>query len=648
MLSTSLALAIGAALATAQSIPPPPEPEAFHIVELPLPPVAPSSDQGACTADINPHGTGCIAKAAGDFQSGDFTPDGNNVIVNVDFVGAPAAPDPASIYAGEQVILIKADGTNFTNGDPWKCLSCGVPSANAVSLDPQRDYPHVFRGGTKALWGHNILDCGGELLETDACTPDNTRIYPIHWTTSADGSGPGGSPRELRLHPDDVHMGWSSFTNDGGQFAYLARLEFNPDPAAGTPLAPRYDLVDVNLLVDPARFQPYTVNGSALTLHDDTINVGELRGFSGSGDEVTYIANPRESTNIDLFAVHLGTGAVRRLTSHPEYADPMAFSADDDYFLAMDTRGTDRQMWMSGMRGIPPLVDLVAVTVASSTRNNGPRRFFQPILIDRHGDRGTYYGQRVNAAGDGSSGAVNDPNWNGRADPAFSLDGTKIVYWQALVVSPSCGGANPLKCPASTAQGGREYRVMLARRTGREPAPPAPVYEVPARIPWATPFPPGAAVPRQFTVAPGNYTLRGKRSGVARVGITPDADSVSGLGSVSVVYEDYSDDGEHVLNGHEDVTVKILLPNFWTNQVDWVSDIVQTGVVNATKKTGPGGFHLIIDAEKNIFEANGTLTTVIDGVEYTQPANGTMNAGIVAFQGFARHSATLTNSPGSP
>ncbi|KAI7783058.1 hypothetical protein LA080_012511 [Diaporthe eres] len=402
------------------------------------------------------------------------------------------------------------------------------------------------------------------------------------------------------MHPDDIHMGWSSLTNDGEQFAYYGRLEFNAEPTNGEPLAPRYDLVGVNLLVDPDRFQPYTVNGTELTIHDDTINVGELRGFSGNGNEITYIGNPRESNNIDLFSVHLKTGAVRRLTSHPEYADPMVFSTDNEWFVVMDTRGTDRQMWMSGMRGIPPLIDLVAVTAAASTRNNGLRRFFQPILIDRHGDRGDHYGQQVN--------------------PAVSLDGTKITYWQTLVVSPACGGENPLACPKSTAQGGREYRVMLARRTDREPTEPAPVYDAGDEIPWATPFPPGSTVPDQFTVAPGEYTVRGRVSGSADVSYAADPDTVSGLGRASVNYTDFSDDGEYILDGHEDVTVKILLPNFWTNQVDWVSDIVQTGVLNGTKKTSPGGFHLTIDSELN---ATGMLTTTIDGVEYKQPANGT-------------------------
>ena len=342
----AVALAVQAICSTAYAVPAPPVPEPIEIVEIPLPPVSPTKDVGACTTAINPHRTGCIARDFGDqvFQSGHFSPDGDHILVNVDFVGAPTAPDPASIYTGEQLILVKADGTNFSNGDPWKCLSCGVPAENALSLDPQRDYPQAFRSGDKAVWGHNILDCDGQPLGSDSCTPDRTHIYPIHWPITADGSGPGGAPREMRLHPDDVHMGWSSFTSNGGQFAYFGRLKFDPNPTVGEPLAPRYDLADVNLLVDPERSASITADGTQLHLHDDAIVVGELRGFSGTGDEITYIGASRESTNIDLFAVHVETGAVRRLTSHPEYADPIAFSADNQWFITMDTRGTDRQM----------------------------------------------------------------------------------------------------------------------------------------------------------------------------------------------------------------------------------------------------------------------------------------------------------------
>lgn len=478
----------------------------------------------------------------------------------------------------------------------------------ALSTNPQKGYPHVARSGTKALWGHNIVDCGPYLLTTDECTPTRTFIYPIFWPTTLDGSGPGGVSREMRLHPDDIHMGWSAFTPNGGQNAFFGRLQFNPSPSTGAVLAPRYDLVDVNLLHDSVGLSILAINERGeLELHYEAITIGELRGFSGTGGEILYIGATHEANNFDIFAVHVTTGRVRRLTSHPEYADPVAFSLDNEWFIVMDTRGSNRQMWLSGMRGIPPLIDLVTASAAASTRNNRHRRFFQPILIDSHGDRGEYFGQQVNDRGTGLDGSPNDPNWNGRADPAFSYDGTMIVYWQSLVTSPACGGINPLPCPESTAQGGRTYRVMLARLLDREPTAPAAVFDVPDFLPWATPFPPGSDFPEHRGLSPGlqgTYTLRGKATGIANA--TFLADSTSNLiHTVSVEYDDYSDDGEYTINGLESVTFTPDLTNPWMCHLDWYSDLEGSGVVTATKKTGPEGFQLSIDVMVNIFNANG-------------------------------------------
>lgn len=611
-----LAIAGQTALGLHSVVPTPPPPEPIDIIELPLPPVAPNNHTGACDFSINPHQTGCIGTKSDFFQAGDFTPDGTHVVATVEFIGAPAAPSTGSIYTGIQLLLVKVDGTKFTNGDPWKCLSCGVPAENARSLDPSSDYPHVARNYEQVLWGKNILDCGHVPLDSDLCTPNKTHIYPIYWPT---GTNSSGSPREMRMHPDGVHMGWSSFTT-GGQFAYYGRLQFNPKPSSGTLRVPRYDLVDVNLLVQPNGPAPIMAHGSELTINNEAITVGELRGFSGAGDEILYIGSTREANNIDLFAVHIITGVVRRLTSHPEYADPIAFSHDNQWFVTMDTRGSDRQMWMSGARHIPPLIDLVAVTAAASTRNNGARRFFQPILIDRYGDRGDYFGQQVNGEGDGSDGSVNDPNWNGKADPAFSPDGTQIVYWQSIVTSPACGGRNPLPCPVSTAQGGRTYRVMVARLSSRKPTSPAPIFEAPKNIPWAMPFVPGATTPPMFSLPAGNYTLRGKASGFAKATISQNP-LLGIFNGVSVKYTNYSDDGKHYINGRESVTSTISPADPWAHHLDWFSNIVQTGPVHAVKKTGSGGFHLSINAMENIFVANGTLTTIIDGTVYHQPLN---------------------------
>jgi hypothetical protein len=278
-------------------------------------------------------------------------------------------------------------------------------------------------------------------------------------------------------------------------------------------------------------------------------------------------------------------------------------------------------MFIAGMRGIPPIVDILSLGAVASVRNNGERRFFQPWLLDRYGDRGTYFGQELNKASQGmpGSGKFDDPEWNARADPKWSSDGTRIVYFQRLTVSPECGGANPLPCYPSTAQGGRIDRIMVATLKSRKPLQPKTIDPIPDIVQWATPYVPGSADPALSHIPEGNYTLKGQKTGSARVVITENA-AGTGIKSVAVTYKDYSDDGLSKLNGHENVTS--TPKTFSLAVLDWYSDIVQTGKVEGTKRTSADGFHLAIDVLTNIFDANGTLTTTIDGNVYTQPLNG--------------------------
>ena len=591
----------------------PPQPEPITITELPLPPVAPSTRSGSCT-----YRTGCLDRTSS-VRNGNFLPDGNHVVATANFTGAPASNNPASIYTGVQLIIIKTDNTTFPNGDPWKCITCGVPRNHTLGAS----YPQAFKDGKRILIETDIVSCGDELLNSEKCTPEKVHIYPIRWDNRADGSGAGGTIRELRIHPDNVHIGFNSFGISSGkidEYGYFGRLRFNPSPKTGTPRAPRYDVVNVTVLFNKHESQPFTVNGSNLIFNPESITVGEFRGFTGSGKEVTYVGNPVESCNIDLFAADLTTGKVRRLTSHPEYTDPIDVSPDDKWQVILDTRGTGRQMFLAGLRGIPPVTDMASVTVTASTRNNGARRFFEPWLLDHDGDRGTYFGQKINAAGDGSPGSINDPNWNAGADPRWSPDGTRIVYFQNLVQAPACGGGNPLPCPNSTEQGGRTSRVMLAHLTSRQPVKVEVVEPISDEIPWCTPYTPGDKMPERSYPSAGNYTLKGKKSGFASVSIAYGHNNPS-IMTVGVTYHNYSDGGLSFISGSEEVTSTPL--SVTLNRVDWFSDIVSTGEQKGTKKTGPGGFHLEIDAMTNIFNANGTITTTVDGEVFKQPANGT-------------------------
>ncbi|WKT52730.1 hypothetical protein QSH57_003292 [Fusarium oxysporum f. sp. vasinfectum] len=100
----------------------------------------------------------------------------------------------------------------------------------------------------------------------------------------------------------------------------------------------------------------------------------------------------------------------------------------------------------------------------------------------------------------------------------------------------------------------------------------------------------------------------------------PDTGAIQ---TISASYSNYSDHAGYIIDGYEKVSKWKLLPNVWKDRVEWFSNITQTGVVEGTKVTSQDGFELEIDVSVNIMETNGTLTTVLDGIKYVQPAAGT-------------------------
>ena len=294
-------------------------PNRSTVSSLPLPPTAPTAADGSVIAGGCTNDTGCLSPADTGIQEGpSYLWDGKHVVLPVVFDGAPAG----SPYTGAQVIAIKTTpGATFSNGDAWKCLTCGIPEANQVGRSAAVDHPQPFHDGKRILVGNNILDCGDHVVTDDACTPETTHIYPIRWNVTADGSGAGGSMRELRLSPDDTTLGWSHLTIKASgveQFAFVGHLRFDPAPTTGTPLVPRYELDDVTRLfsTDPAdaTFRVDPKRPGEVIFNPLSPNMGELRGFTSDGKEVIGINNPAESNHVDVFATNLRTGKMRRLT----------------------------------------------------------------------------------------------------------------------------------------------------------------------------------------------------------------------------------------------------------------------------------------------------------------------------------------------
>ena len=397
--------------------------------------------------------------------------DGNDVLLPINFAEAPAAPDPSSIYSGNQVIVVKTDGTTFSNDDPWKCLTCGVPAANKPGISSGVDHPQAFHDGMRALIGTNILDCSLYLIISDSCTSGATRIYLIRWNTSAAGSGPGGSMRELRLNPDDVHLGWNDlvFASTGmEEFAFMGRLVFNNSPTTGTPLVSRYEFSGVWEMLDtsdPQMTGPMiTVDSSDPTqLRSDPPAgvIGELRGFSSDGKSAIGIGS-QDSWNTDLFATDLQTGMSTRLTRDPAYTDPMQTSPDDNWTAVMDGRVDNRMYFSGAMPDVPPLTDLANGSAIASLYNNGNRRFFEPYLIDRYGDRGTTTASRLTAVGTRHpapgasatrSGTVVPIRHGRQTAPTSSTGRHWSPHRHAALPTPRCPPASPRPSPAAGGPG---------------------------------------------------------------------------------------------------------------------------------------------------------------------------------------------------
>jgi hypothetical protein len=557
------------------------------------------------------------------------------IVATFTYAGAPATPDPRSIYSGGELALVKTDGTTFSDGDSWKCLTCGVPAVNEAGVSGGLSFAQPFNDGKRIVAGNNIVDCSPFPLASRHCTPQHLHIYPVYWQNTADGSGPGGSISGLKLNPDNEHVGWNtillpSATNHNlGEFAYFGRLTFDPHPTTGTPLTPRYDLTNVTGLYtsDPAfsgSFYSVDPTDPTKLTYKQQGAVGEFKNFSGNGQEIIGVANAH-SDSLNHFATSLSTGQSRQLDNYLGYADPDSMSPDNNWTVTMEVRYQNRFYYISGLPGVPAITDMLPTASATFDGYNiRQRRLFEPFLEDRYGDRGDYQGQQLNdcttgpcstlATGPGSS--ANDPLWASMADSYWSPDGTEIVYWQTYPNSSNCGPAfgDPTVCPPSTEPGGRTSRIMLAKLTSRKPTHLPPVKPLADVVPWGTTYQPGSPTPLLPQIPAGNYTLDGRRFGSAAVTVL---DTASRISSISVTYTNYSDDGANIINGTESVTNN----GSQLGPVTFHENLTLGGANTGTKLTSePGGYSVSqIAIAFGAYQPTGTMTTTVNGQVYTQP-----------------------------
>ena len=568
-----------------------------------------------------------------------FTPEGDQVYVSVHFAGAPPGPDPASIYTGGQLILVRADGTTFPNGDGWRCVTCGVPAANKIGINDPDDntYPEAFYDGRRVKMGSNVLDCSPYRITDPECSPENTHIYPIKSPFPAFPAG--GIMREIRLHPDNVHLGWNQlfFSRDftaASEFGVFGRLTFNPTPDVG---APGYELSQVWWMLSPelGKSGRFIRLGRAGELVFDKPQgvIGEFRGFTSDGRSALGIG-AQHSFNYDIFTTDLRTGKSVRQTFDPAYTDPAVVSPDGRSMVIMDGRvtedtgypganpaGTDGRMYFASAGPVPPLIDL-AIAEAVGGLYTSPDRlsFFQPYLIDLQAEgyqrrRDIHDGHPLNTGGDptAGSGSISDPLWVGGADPAWSPDSTAVVYYQRQ----GCNSGS--SCPESMEPGGRQARLMIARLIDRKPRRSKVRRQlVHDEIPWGIPYEPGDSLPPERpTVPAGAYLLRCEH-GWADVQITDGPSRFNSehreVAAVTVTYHHCSVDGLTFVDGTEE-GIREEAPT----RLVWHADLTFSGLHSGTRKSSKGGFVVRPPAGLGGANFEGSLTTTLDGLTFESP-----------------------------
>jgi hypothetical protein len=278
-----------------------------------------------------------------------------------------------------------------------------------------------------------------------------------------------------------------------------------------------YSVQDVHLI-----YPPSVTDKSNTAQWEQALAWYESKHLTDGGKTLVFAASRDQGANLDAYLLDLATGAVRRLTNHLEWDEGGEFSPDGWLFAFETTRAHEVLSVLANVP-IPPFLDFALVLpIRNVTLTGAWFAPHEPFVIDKFGDRGEYMGQRLSAAG--------DQGWALRGGVHWHRDGTQITWSEWLSPDQVDG------------------RILVGKFSDLTPG--EPLSQV------HTPTPTWAPLLKDVPTRPVRVykKLPGKVSGTALL------DYRGGLvkGKFKVSFEDYSADGERVLNGFMAVDVKRL------------------------------------------------------------------------------------------
>jgi hypothetical protein len=472
------------------------------------------------------------------------------------------APD----VTGTQLASVGADGSGF------RCLTCG--SAISGNLRPVQ----IFRDGRRVLVaGPNNPNPRWRVLE---CTPSladcqSSVLLPIQLPDSADAVLQYRVPH---VTFDDAWFIWTEVRarGPGGVLSAMGRLERD---------ASAYVVRDARVIAPPIRSLDLGTDSDVWRSFTQPFEAKEA-AMRGGLDWVQ--AGTPGAGHYDDLVIELATGAVRRLTRHPDHDEGIRFSRDEQWAVLSSARTSERTEFL-GLLPRPPYIDWIAfsthfVAIAGapgdglSPGGNPDERdcYNDPWLLDRWFERGDYIGQRLLRPEDG---------WESSAGGfAWSPDGTRLALldrrWKRLLA------------PGEPQPG----RLRIATLTRREPIDPAAVVAlVPTPEPtWAVRYE-DWIVPDTF----GETVIPGKVSGTATL---RNAMPSSIEGSIEVEFAGYSDDGRTTLDGVE----SLRIPSIILQGAEYAVDLALSG-----EHTGSMRGSVFYDFEADV--NTGEVVSELDG-----------------------------------
>jgi hypothetical protein len=433
------------------------------------------------------------------------------------------------------------------DGSDLRCLSCEAeargdePLLKAIPFaDGRRILVRVGEQSPVRPADHGILECTPSVA---GCR--SAELVPLA-PPSADDPLVTQDQREVRVAPDGETVALSQVrrTADGeaGFVAIVGRLRRTGDAYQ----------------VDDARAV------SAL---------GELKDFTpdGQGVLVAAFTTLRErAANPDIVRVDLASGDETRLTVDPDYDEDVDLSPDQRWYVVASGRGAHLFETVSQVKrpnfigpGLEPLTAYLFVEHRAE--------LLEPWLVEVGAEQRGERGQPVNPDSPAEG-------FDARVPMRWHPDGDRLVFWE--------GSSDPHAPAAGTT------RIVVAHLTDRAPAPP----------PSPSPSPDPTWAPDLAGYQPPTIEVTPSRDGEVSGSVTVIERPGPGPGqtTVEVTYDDFSDDGEWVLDGTESAVRSGGL----LGDTHYLAHLTVTG--------DHDGF-LRADAEISAAGMTGSITSEVDG-----------------------------------